>query len=71
MTDPRLLALIEDLRHKPEDAAVEFKENNTDARMVGRLISALANAARVENREFGDIVWGIRDGDGTVVATRF
>ena len=71
MTDPRLLALIEDLRQRPEAATVEFKVNNTNPEVIGRLISALSNAARIENREFGYIVWGIRDGDRTVVGTRF
>ena len=71
VTDPRLLALIEDLRMRPESATVEFKKNNADARMVGRLISALSNAARVENRDFAYIVWGVQDENRDVVGTRF
>lgn len=71
MSDPRLFALIEDLRQRPESTTVEFKGNNTDANMVGRLVSALSNAARVEDREFGYVVWGVRDEDQAVVGTRF
>lgn len=69
--DPRLLALIDDLLKGPETATVEFKENNADATMVGRLVSALSNAARVQDREFAYVVWGVRDDDRTVVGTRF
>lgn len=71
MTDPRLLALIDDLVAKPETATVEFKESNADAQVVGRLISALSNAARVRDREFAYVVWGIRDRDRTIVGTQF
>ena len=71
MADSRLLALIDDLREAGEAATVEFKEDNTDARLVGRLVSAISNAARVQNVEFGYVVWGIRDGDGAVVGTGF
>ena len=72
MTDSRLLALIDDLRRGArEDATVEFKEDNTDARVAGRLVSAISNAARVQNEEFGYIVWGIRDADRAVVGTGF
>ena len=71
MADSRLLALIDDLREAGEAATVEFKEDNTDARLVGRLVSAISNAARVQNVEFGYVVWGIRDGDGAIVGTGF
>ena len=71
MTDPRLLALIEDLVAKPEAATVEFKDSNADANVVGRLISALSNAARALDQDFAYVVWGIRDRDRTVVGTQF
>ena len=45
-TDARLLALIDDLRALPvETVWLEFKENNTDPRVIGRLSSAVSNAA--------------------------
>ena len=72
MADARVLALIDDLRRLPAETAwVEFKENNTDPNVIGKLISALSNAARVEDRDFGYVVWGVRDGDHAVAGTRF
>lgn len=72
MADARVLALIDDLRRLPAETAwVEFKENNTDPNLIGKLISALSNAARVEDRDFGYVVWGVRDGDHAVAGTRF
>ena len=72
MADVRVLALIEDLRRLPAETAwVEFKENNADPNVIGKLISALSNSARVEDRDFGYVVWGVRDGDHTVAGTRF
>ena len=72
MADARVLALIDDLRHLPAETAwVEFKENNTDPNVIGKLISALSNSARIEGRDFGYVVWGVRDGDHAVAGTRF
>ena len=72
MADVRVLALIDDLRRLPAETAwVEFKENDTDPNVIGKLISALSNSARVEDRDFGYVVWGVRDGDHTVAGTRF
>ena len=71
-TDARLLALIGDLRALPAETAwLEFKENNTDPRVIGRLISAVSNAARLEDRDFGYVVWGVRDAGHAVAGTRF
>ena len=69
---PRLLALIDDLRAQAaESALTEFKANYADPAMVGRLISAIANAARIEERDSGYVVWGVRDADHAVVGTAF
>ena len=71
-TDARLLALIDDLRAYPAETTwLEFKENNTDPRVIGRLISAVSNAARLEDRDFGYVVWGVRDAGHAVAGTRF
>lgn len=68
----RTRALIDDLRALPAETAwVEFKENNTDPELIGKLISALSNAARLADQHFGYVVWGIRDGDHAVVGTTF
>lgn len=65
-------ALIDDLRALPAEASwVEFKENNTDPELIGKLISALSNAARLADQHFAYVVWGVRDGDHAVVGTAF
>ena len=72
MTDPRTLAIIDDLRKLPAEAPwAEFKENNSDGQMIGKLISALSNAARVADQHFAYVVWGVRDGDHAAVGTTF
>ena len=72
MTATRLLALIDDLRALPAETSwLEFKENNVDPRLIGRLISAVSNAARLEDRDFGYVVWGVRDAGHAVAGTRF
>ena len=72
MADARVLALIDDLRClRAETTWVEFKENNADPNVIGKLISALSNSARIEGRDFGYVVWGVRDGDHAVTGTRF
>jgi ATP-dependent DNA helicase RecG len=70
--DGRLVALVDDLRALPAETTwVEFKENNDDARMIGTVISALSNAARLNDRHFAYMVWGIRDDDHAAVGTTF
>lgn len=68
----RIIALIDDLRSLPAEASwAEFKENNANPQMIGRLISALSNAARLADQHFGYVVWGVRDGDHVVTGTTF
>ena len=68
----RQLALIDDLRALPAEATwAEFKENYDNAEMIGKLISALSNAARLADQHFAYVVWGIRDGDHEPVGTAF
>lgn len=54
-----------------ENALVEFKHNNDDPEMIGKLISALSNAAREAGREVACVVWGVEDGTGKIVGTTF
>lgn len=66
--DSRLAALVDDLRALPAETTwVEFKENNDDVRMIGTVISALSNAARLDDRHFAYMVWGIRVDDHAAV----
>lgn len=72
MMDPRMLALIDDLlAHPAETAWLEFKKDYTEPCVIGRLISAVSNAARLEGKDFGYVVWGVGDNDHAVVGTRF
>ncbi len=71
-SDSWTIALIDELRQSPAEAScAEFKENLADPQMIGKLISALSNAAWIEDREFGYVVWGIRDDDHAVTGTTF
>jgi len=68
----RTRALINDLRASPaETACVEFKKNQADPSLIGKLISALSNAARLARQHNAYLVWGIRDGDHAAVGTTF
>ena len=52
----RDIALVDDLRAGvAESPCVEFKHNNDDPEMIGKLVSALSNAARACGEE---IAWG-------------
>ncbi len=65
-------ALIDELTALPAETSwAEFKENNAAPNRIGRLISAIANAARLADRDFGYVVWGVRDGDRAVLGTAF
>lgn len=70
--DERRVALIDDLRGLPTETEwVELKANNADAEMIGRLLSAVSNGARISERSFGYVVWGIEDNSREVVGTTF
>lgn len=70
--DARTLALIDDLRGLPAETAwVEFKENKGDLQMIGKLISALSNAARLADQHFAYVLWGVRDADHSAAGTNF
>lgn len=68
----RDVALIDDLLSGGgEGSCVEFKENNEDPEMIGKLVSALSNAARIEDLPLAYILWGIEDSTRAVVGTTF
>lgn len=72
MCDARLLDRLNELRRlSAETEWVEFKENNFDANMIGKTVSALANAAALRNRPLAWLVWGVADGSHDVVGTSF
>lgn len=68
----RDVALIDELRNGgSENACAEFKHNNDDPDMIGKLVSALSNSARALGKEVAYVVWGIEDGTGAVLGTNF
>ena len=72
MSQPRDVALVDELRSQPDETPwLEFKHNNTDHEMIGKRCSALANSARIEGRDCGYMLWGIEDANHQVVGTDF
>jgi len=68
----RDIALIEEiLSSDTEKDTVEFKHNNENPETIGRLCSALSNRARIEQKDFAYVVWGIEDGTQNIVGTTF
>jgi predicted HTH transcriptional regulator len=69
---PRDVALIDDLRAlRAATAWVEFKHENTDPDSMGKRVSALSNAARIEGQDTAYMVWGVEDGTHHVLGTSF
>lgn len=72
MNKEELNILLEELRELPKESEwVEFKHNNTNPQEIGEYISALANSANLENKEFGYLVFGIEDKTHKVLGTTF
>ncbi|KQS03484.1 hypothetical protein ASG11_03750 [Sphingomonas sp. Leaf357] len=71
MSPERLHTLLDHILSKPERDWIEFKANNTDPDRIGRYISALSNAAALDEEPFGYLVWGIEDGTKNLVGTDF
>lgn len=68
----RYVALVDDLRSLPHEVAwVEFKLNMADAERIGKLCSAMANSARLEDQDFAYVVWGIEDATHAVRGTTY
>ena len=62
--------MIDELRTS-ESALVEFKQNNFDPKLVAKLCSALSNAARIDNKDFAYVLWGVDDTSHEVMGTTF
>lgn len=64
--------LINELRVLPKESEwVEFKGNNKNPETLGENISALSNAALLEGKRYGYIVYGIEDGTHQIIGTDF
>lgn len=59
------------LANERECEWIEYKENNEDPEMIGKLISALANSAALFAQPRGITIWGVRDGSREVDGTTF
>ena len=72
MQTEELNILINELKALPKESEwVEFKHNNSEPQKIGEYISALANSACIEAKEFGYLVFGIKDENHEVVGTTF
>lgn len=49
---------------------VEFKHNNCQPTMIGEDISALANSATLNDRDYAYLIWGVDDGSHEIVGTK-
>ena len=68
----RFIALIDEFRrHESELSHVEFKVNNYAPDVIGKLISAISNVARITDQQCGYVIWGVKDDDHSVVGTTF
>ena len=68
----RDLFLVEDLisREKESDW-IEFKRDNSDPEVIGKLCSALSNGARIADEDHAYVVWGVDDESTSIVGTDF
>ena len=72
MDEPRLHALIEDLRSlKEETPWAEFKASVSDPERIGRTISAVSNGARLHDKANGYLLWGVDDATHSLIGTEF
>lgn len=68
----RDIALIDELcNQSSENNLLEFKKDNIDPKIIGKLCSALSNTARVEQKEFAYVLWGIDDSTHKIIGTNF
>jgi ATP-dependent DNA helicase RecG len=75
MTDAQLSALLDELASlSGETEWVEFKHDYTPRDIgpyIAEYLSALANSAALHSKDTAYLVWGIEDGTGKVVGTKF
>ncbi len=72
MEQEDLQILIDELRALPHESEwVEFKQNNKNPQKIGEYVSALANSACIENKEYAYLVYGIKDETHQAVGTTF
>lgn len=66
----KYLDIFENLiKFKDEYEWLDFKENWFSKDEIGEYISAIANGAALSGREYGYVVWGVRDSSKEIVGT--
>lgn len=61
---------IQEVRIKDNETSnIEVKENQLEADKMGKTISAIANNCLLDDREYGYIIFGIKDKTWEVVGT--
>ena len=67
-----LRSLLRELRALPAETEwVEFKVDQAKPQLIGEYIAALANAAALQGKVHGYLVWGVADQTHEAVGTRF
>ena len=62
--------LVKELcKHPKETGWLEFKHNNCQPQMIGEDISALANTATLNDRDYAYMIWGVEDGTHNIIGT--
>lgn len=70
MESQRDIELINTLLNNKENECLEFKVDNTDPKLIGKLCSALSNSARILSKNYAYVLWGVND-DGDIIGTNF
>lgn len=71
-TDEQLRSLLTELLSYPDELPwLEIKHGNDNPDEIGRYISALANSACTENREYGYMIWGVENDSRIIEGTAF
>ena len=61
ITNEEILRVITELRNNDESPCIEAKENELEVEKFGKTISAISNSCLLENREYGCIIFGVKD----------
>ncbi len=71
-TSEYLEGLVRELVKYPDETPwLEFKHNNADPQSIGEYISALANAAALEDKANAYVVWGVENASHDIIGTTF
>ena len=64
--------LVREMLDMPNETQwLEFKHNNYDPKMIGEDISALANGAALQDKDYAYFIWGVNDKTHSIVGTEY